>query len=113
MSMDTSLRSLKTAITAGGYEYAYNVFPLDDGAPAFPYLTAVVTNGTASLFADDINYYDTMYVELSLFTKEKQPATEDAVRAILKGLELDYEWTENYVETQKFYQIIYRFTMDA
>ena len=54
-----------------------------------------------------------MYVELSLFTKEKQPATEDAVRAILKGLELDYEWTENYVETQKFYQIIYRFTMDA
>lgn len=95
-----------------GIPYAYNVFPTDDNAPAFPYVTAFVTDGSG-LQADNGNYFDVMNLSLVLFTKTKDPSTEDKVRAVLKSLELGYTWTENYSPDEKMYAITYNFQMKA
>ena len=95
-----------------GIPYAYNIFPTDDNAPAFPYITAFVTDGNG-FQADNGNFYDRMNISLVLFTKTKDPATEDKVRAVLKSLELGYTWAENYSPDERIYAITYNFQMNA
>ena len=95
-----------------GIAYAYNIFPTDDNAPAFPYVTAFVTDGNG-FQADNGNYYDRMNLSLVLFTKDKDPATEDKVRGVLKSLGLSYTWTENYSPDERIYAITYNFQMNA
>lgn len=95
-----------------GIPYAYNIFPTDENAPAFPYVTAFVTDGDG-FQADDGNFYDRMNLSLVLFTKTKDPSTEDKVRAVLKSLELGYTWTENYSPDERIYAITFNFQMNA
>lgn len=112
--MTAELESLYDAFSdiSVNIPYAYNVFPTDDTAPALPYVTAFVTDGNG-FQADDGNYYDRMNLSLVLFTKDKDPTTEDKVRAVLKSLELSYTWTENYSPDERIYAITYNFQMNA
>lgn len=108
--MDKLLRELYTAFTEAGIPYAYNVFPYDEEHPMLPYVSAVVTGGSA-FEADDSMYYVKMNVELKLFTKYKKPALEDTVREIFSKLEIQYTWAEEYITDAKLYVITYRFEM--
>lgn len=110
--MTTELTAIKTAFDEAHISYAYNVFPTDDGSPALPYCTGFVTGGQTTP-ADDENYFDTMNVNVVLFTNVKDPATEDAVRDVLKSLGVIYEWDEAYSTDEKMYVITYQFTMNA
>lgn len=110
--MKAQLDKIKTAFDTAKIPYAYNVFPTDDGAPALPYVTAYVSSGEG-MMADDENYYDTMTIQLLLFTEIKDPATEDTVRGILKDLECPYSWTESYSTEERMYVINYQITMEA
>lgn len=110
--MTTQLESLYTAFTDAKIPYAYNVFPTDDTAPALPYVTAFVTGGQG-FTADDENFFDTMDISVCLFTKTKDPATEDTVRGILKGLGLTYSWDETYATDEQMYVITYSINMEA
>lgn len=110
--MKAQLDKLYTAFNTAKFPYAYNVFPTDEGAPKLPYVTAFVSGGQG-MMADDQNYYDTMTIHILLFTKIKEPATEDTVREILKDLECPYTWTETYTTDQQVYVIDYEITMEA
>lgn len=110
--MTSQLKAIKTAFDDAHITYAYNVFPTDEGSPAFPYCTGFVTGGQ-TMPADDQNFYDTMNVSIILFTKVKDPAKEDAVKNVLKSLEVIYEWDESYSTDEKMYAITYQFTMEA
>lgn len=110
--MTTELTAIKTAFDEAHIPYAYNVFPTDDGSPSLPYCTGFVTGGQTTP-ADDENYFDTMNVTVVLFTKVKDPATEDTVRGVLKSLGVIYEWDESYSTDEKMYVITYQFTMNA
>lgn len=110
--MTEQLKSIYNAFTTAKIPYAYNVFPIDATAPALPYVTGYVEGGQGFL-ADDQNYYDTMNVRLLLFTKTKDPTTEDTVRGVLKGLGCTYTWEESYATEEKMYVITYSITMDA
>lgn len=110
--MTTELTAIKTAFDEARIPYAYNVFPTDEGSPALPYCTGFVVGGQTTP-ADDENYFDTMNVNVVLFTKFKDPSTEDAVRAVLKSLGVIYEWDESYSTDEKMYVITYQFTMNA
>ena len=112
MSMATELTRLKDAFANAGFQYAYNMYPTDDGAPAFPFVTAYVSDGDGFL-ADDENYQDTMNVVVCLFTKFKSPQDEDRVREVLKSLELTYSWSESYVTSEQIYVITYNFSMEV
>ena len=110
--MTEQLKAIKKAFDDAHITYAYNVFPTDDGSPALPYVTGFVTSGQG-MIADDENYYDTMTINIVLFTKTKDPATEDAVREVLKSLETTYSWVESYATDEKMYVITYSITMEA
>lgn len=110
--MKSQLDEIKAAFDTAKFPYAYNVFPTDDGAPALPYVTAFVSNGEG-MMADDENYYDTMTIQILLFTGIKDPATEDTVREILKTLGCPYTWTESYSTEERMYVINYQITMEA
>lgn len=110
--MTEQLKAIKTAFSEAKIPYAYNVFPTDDTAPALPYVTGFVTGGEG-MSADDENYYDTMSVNLVLFTHTKDPATEDLVREVIKSLGCVYSWDESYATDEKMYIITYSITMEA
>lgn len=110
--MTAELTAIKSAFDDAHITYAYNVFPTDEGSPALPYCTGFVTGGQTTP-ADDENYYDTMNVTVCLFTKVKDPVTEDAVKDVLKSLGVIYEWDESYSTDEKMYVITYTFTMNA
>lgn len=110
--MTEQLKALYEAFTEAEIPYAYNIFPTDDNAPVMPYVTAYVSGGEGFM-ADDLNYYDQMNVQLLLFTKEKDPETEDSVKEILKSLECPYSWQEAYATDEKMYVITYSITMQC
>ena len=110
--MTEQLAALYDAFADEDIPYAYNVFPTDESSPALPYVTAFVSGGQG-VMADDENYYDQMTVNVLLFTKTKDPATEDKVREILKSLECPYSWDETYATDEKMYVITYQITMEA
>lgn len=110
--MKAELDAIYDAFDDAKIEYAYNVFPTDANAPALPYCTGFVTGGQTTP-ADDENYFDTMNVTICLFTKVKDPVTEDAVRGVLKSLEVIYEWDEVYSTDEQMYIITYTFQMNA
>lgn len=110
--MTASLKKLYEAFTDAKIPYAYNVFPTDDTAPDFPYVTAFVEGGEG-MMADDQNFYDTMNIRVLLFTKTKDPVTEDKVRGVLKSLECPYSWEESFATDEKMYIISYSITMEA
>lgn len=108
--MTDELKAIKTAFGTANIPYAYNVFPTDDSAPALPYVTGFVTGGQG-MSADDKNYFDTMNLNLVLFTKTKDPTTEDTVRGVLKALGCVYAWDESYATDEQMYIITYSITM--
>lgn len=110
--MTEQLKALYDAFTEAKIPYAYNVFPTDDSSPVMPYVTAYVSGGEGFM-ADDLNYYDQMNIQLLLFTKEKDPVTEDKVKEVLKSLECPYTWSEAYATDEKMYVITYSFTMNC
>lgn len=110
--MTAELTAIKTAFDEAHITYAYNVFPTDASSPALPYCTGFVTGGQTAP-ADNENYFDTMNVTICLFTKVKDPATEDAVRDVLKSLEVIYSWDESYSTDEQMYIITYQFQMNA
>ena len=110
--MTSELTAIKNAFDEAKIPYAYNVFPTDETTPALPYCTGFVTGGQTTP-ADDENYFDTMNVTVILFTKTKDPVTEDNVRAVLKSLDVIYSWDESYSTDEKMYAITYTFQMNA
>ena len=110
--MTTQLEAIKTAFDTAKIPYAYNIFPTDDTAPSLPYVTGYVTGGQGFM-ADDSNYNDTMNINCVLFTKKKDPSTEDSVRAVLKTLGVGDSWDESYITDEKIYVITYQFSMEA
>ncbi len=110
--MTKELKAIKTAFDSAKIPYAYNVFPTDASSPALPYVTGFVTGGEGNP-ADDENYFDTMNINLVLFTKTKDPDTEDTVRGVIKSLGCVYTWDESYATDEKMYIITYSITMDA
>lgn len=110
--MTEQLEAIYDAFDEAGIDYAYNVFPTDDTSPALPYVTGYVTGGQG-MSADDGNYFDTMNINIVLFTKTKDPTTEDSVRAVLKSLGVIYSWDEAYATDEKMYVITYSITMEA
>ena len=112
--MTAELETLKNAFSDPlvGIPYSYNIFPTDENAPSFPYITAFVTDGNG-FQADNGNFVDFMNLSLVLFTKTKDPSSEDKVRSVLKSLNLGYTWTENYSPDERIYAITYNFQMNA
>lgn len=85
--------------------YAYYQFP-DDTPQAPPFICFFYSNSD-DLHADNINYQKIEQLNIELYTNEKDFDLEIAVEDVISNSGLSYYKEENYIESEKLYQIAY------
>lgn len=88
-----------------GLPYAYYSFPEGTGQP-LPFVIFFYSN-TDDQYADDSNYQRIITLNIELYTKEKDFELEADVEDILFGNSLSYYKEENYIKSEKMFQIAY------
>lgn len=98
-----TLEELRPVLERTGYPVTYQAWR-EGTAPAMPYICYLVVD-YYELHADACVYYSSGTVQVVLYTANKDLTAEGKVEAALA----DFHWqkTENYLEQEKCYQIIY------
>lgn len=98
-----TLSELKGILKSTGLPVVYRAWP-ERKAPPLPYICYLCV-GNSPTYADSSVYYQSMEINVELYTKMKDPATEAAVETALKN----FHWTktEIYIDTERCYQILY------
>ena len=97
------LEELKVILETSGLPVTYRAWP-EGEAPALPYICYLET-GSSIFAADGIVYEEFKRVQIELYTKFKDEATEDKVQQALSSFV--WEKTEEYIDSEKCYQILY------
>lgn len=95
---------IMAALKECGLPLAYRQFP-EGSAPGLPYAVWYI-GGETNFPADGENYHNVKQITVELYTGLKDPDTEAAVEVVLNGLGI-WEKTEEYVDSEKCYQIVY------
>lgn len=74
--------------------------------PSLPYIVYYYPNHD-DFIADNSNYQAIAALNVELYTKNKDFATEEAVESILNEYGLVYDKTETYLETENMFEILY------
>ena len=88
-----------------GLPYAYYQFPEGTGQ-ALPFVCFFYSSSD-DLYADDSNYQRIAVLNIELYTAEKDFDLEDKTEEILSGAGLTYYKEENYIDSEKMWQIAY------
>jgi len=96
---------IATMVSSIGLPFAYYQFPEGTGQ-APPFVVFFFTN-TDDLYADDKNYQRIATLNIELYTSEKDFDKEASVETILTNNGLTYYKEENYIDSEKMYQIAY------
>lgn len=92
---------LARRLAATGLPVAYRAFRTRQDPPYICYVYVY----DAQFFADDVMYYSTGHYQVELYTAAKDPAAEARAEAALEGL--CWEKSEEYLQDEKVYQILY------
>lgn len=84
---------------------AYREFPEGD-APNLPFI-CYLENGSNNFSADNISYLKKKIVDIELYSKEKDIASEEAIEMKLDELSIPFEKDETYIPSEKCYEVIY------
>lgn len=98
-----TLEQLHTILTGTELPVAYNAFP-EETAPALPFICYRVV-GSNNFFADGSTYEKINDIDVELYTKTKDQATEALLEQALG--ELCWNKEENYLADEKCFEIIY------
>ena len=71
-------------------------------APELPYLI-FYENDSDNIFADNHNYFDVLNVACELYTDEKDIELETKLQKLLYDLEIQYNSTETYIDSENMY----------
>ena len=71
------------------------------------------TDITDNFAADGWAYFKVDKVYIELYTDEKSPETESRVEAVLDEHGIFYDRTEVWIESEKLYEVLYYFEMEA
>ena len=85
--------------------YAYYQFP--EGTGQAPPFVVFFFSQTNDLYADETNYQRIVTLNVELYTSEKDFDTESNVEKILTNNNLTYYKEENYIDSEKMWQIAY------
>lgn len=101
----TDLTGLKTILTGTGLPVAYGFFPEEANIspPCITYQIAYSSNTSA----DNKTYHKVQNVDIFLFTKTKDTASEALLESALDSASIPYQTTETYLSDEAVYQIIY------
>lgn len=100
-----TLQEVNNMVESIGLPYAYFQFPERTGQ-APPFICFFYTNSD-DLFADDSNYQDIRRLNIELYTSTKDFALEKTIEDTLKLNGFSYYREENFIETEKIWQIAY------
>ena len=101
MKIEEFYEKLKTL----GYEVAYDHF--DEGeAPSLPYIIYRYPQSN-NFSADGKAYFKIAELDVEIYTKYKDIELEEKVEKLLDELEWFYNKTEDYIETEKMYEVLY------
>ena len=92
-------------IAGANLPYAYYQFPED--TPQAPPFICFFYSQTDDVFADDTNYQRIVQLNIELYTNNKDFELEESLEQILKDNNLTYYKEENYIDSEKLYQIAY------
>ena len=75
-------------------------------APELPYLI-FYENDSDNVFADNHNYYDVLNVSCELYADEKDIELETKLQKLLYDLEIQYNSTETFIDSENMYMKAY------
>lgn len=88
-----------------GLPFAYYSFP--EGTEMTPPFVVYFYSFSDDLMADDINYQEIPTLNIELYTAEKDFDLEATVEAVLKNNGLTYYKEEQFIKSEKMFQIAY------
>lgn len=100
-----TLEALETILRGTGLPVTYREWPVGH-APALPYICYLQV-GDDNDAADGIVYYSAKRVRIELYTVKKSPAVEKLITDALTSAGIYYTTEEDYIDEERFYQIIY------
>jgi hypothetical protein len=98
-------KEISQMIAGAGLPYAYYQFPED--TPQAPPFICFFFSQTDDVFADDTNYQRIVQLNIELYTNVKDFDLEASLEEILQNNNLTYYKEENYIDSEKLYQIAY------
>lgn len=98
-----TLEELNELLETTGLPVAYREWP-EDSAPPLPFICYLVAYSN-NFAADGVVYLPVNHIQVELYTKLKDQATEAKVETALA----QFVWnkTETYIDTERCYQIMY------
>lgn len=90
---------------------AYDHFA-EGESPDPPFMTYLTPRST-NFSADGKVFFHVTEVHIELYTDEKDPEIEKQVEAVLDQHGIFYNKTEVYIESEKLYEVLYSFEMEA
>lgn len=98
-------KGIAAMIESIGLPYAYYQFP--EGTGQEPPFVVFFYSNIDDLYADESNYQRIVTLNIELYTREKDFEKEATVEGILQNSGLSYYKEENYIDSEKMYQIAY------
>lgn len=98
-----TLKDVKNMLEGTGLPVAYRAWP-EAQAPPLPYICYLDAYSN-NFPADGCAYLPIKHIQIELYTRLKEPMTEDKVEQALSSL--FWEKTETYIDTEGCYQILY------
>jgi hypothetical protein len=102
---------LITMMEATGIPYAYDHFA-EGESPEPPFICYLLPSSD-NFAADGTVYFKANEVHIELYTDYKNPTVEQQVEAVLEEHGVFYDKTETWIESEKLYEILYIFEMEA
>ena len=100
-----SYEDIATMIESFGLPYAYYQFP--EGTGQEPPFVVFFYSDIDDVYADDANYQRIVTLNIELYTREKDFEHEETIETALADNGLTYYKEENYIDSEKMYQIAY------
>lgn len=103
------IAEINTMLGQTGLPKTYYSWPEDDPAhpvPPLPYIVWYFPN-TDNFAADDRVYSHIEALNIELYTRTKDFATEAAVEAILAANGIVWNRQESWIESEKMYEVLY------
>ena len=98
-----TLKEIKELLEKTGLPVAYRKFKKPASLPFICYLET----GSHNFSADGKVYSEVKRIDIELYTENKEPETEEKLNQVLDGAGAFYERYEDYIDSEKMYQITY------
>lgn len=94
-----------------GIPFAYDHFA--EGESPDPPFICYLLPGNDNFSADGVAYFKVDEIRLELYTDRKDPALEQRLEEVLDAHDIFYNRTEIWIDSEKLYEVLYQFELEA